>query len=104
MTTAEWRRQRAIRAARQRRARELAPIHAEIAHAIEQLGWHTARPIVADTIGHAHGGRNGSWRHKVGKRNGTRLLARLHAIPVQGVLFAPAQEPTIDGEPRAPPT
>jgi hypothetical protein len=83
----DWRRTRAIRAARRRRTRELAPLHAQIAAAIEQIGWRTARPLVIAIVGHAHGGRHGGWWHKVGKRNGTKLLAALHAVPLQPTLF-----------------
>jgi hypothetical protein len=87
--------------AQQKRAAQLAPLHAEIGAAIERLGWRRARPIVADVIGHATGGCHGSWRRKVGKRNGARLLARLQAEPVQGVLFDPRTIPRRSA--RAPP-
>jgi hypothetical protein len=88
-TDAKAERQRtwAIMNARQRRMRQLAPLHADITRAIEQLGWKRARPIVVDVVGHAHGGRRGTWWRKVGKRNGTKLLTRLRAEPVQRVLF-----------------
>jgi hypothetical protein len=86
---AERRRMRAIVAAQLRRQRQLEPLHADIAHAIEQLGWRRARPIVIDVIGNARGGRRGTWWRNVGKRNGTKLLGRLQAEPVQGVLFDP---------------
>ncbi len=88
---------RAIERSRAQRARELAPIHARIDDAIATVGWSRARPIVAAVLGHATGGQNGSWRHKVGKRNAPRLLAALDRLPVQGVLFNDATQAPSDG-------
>jgi hypothetical protein len=78
---------RAIAYARERREREIAPLRTDIAGLIEHVGWRRARPIVIDVIGHATGGPNGTWWHKVGKRNGARLLTRPGNVPIQGVLF-----------------
>jgi hypothetical protein len=71
--------------ARERRAIELAPLRSEIAHAIEEVGWRRAKPVVATVLAprwHV-GGPKGQWWEHVGKRSGARILAGLKSLPVQ---------------------
>ena len=73
-------RDRAIVAARARRAAELAPLRAEVARAIDRVGWRRARPVVAQVLGVRPNGLRGGWWAKVGKRSGARLLVALSLV------------------------
>ena len=86
--TYEDRRHYAIVQARARRAKQLAPLRAEVAAAIAEVGWSRAKPVVTKALGprwHV-GGARGPWIEHVGTRAGTRILAGLRALPVQGRL------------------
>lgn len=84
LTAHECRRYAIARSA-ERRDRELAPLRAEVARAVAEVGWSRARPVVEATFGPRVrvSGPRGAWRSRVGKRAGARLLAGLRGMPVQ---------------------
>lgn len=91
--TTEYQRQMMPKWHSQREA-ELAPMLARISELVEGVGWSRARVVVLEEIyGHDVARdlpalpRNGSWRKRVGKRNGRRIIERLESIGVQGRLF-----------------
>jgi hypothetical protein len=82
--TAHERRRYAIVKTRERRDRELAPLRAEVARAVAEVGWTRARPVVEATMAPVRvSGPRGVWRSRVGKRIGARILSALAALPVQ---------------------
>ena len=83
--TAHERQRYAIGKARERRTGELAPIRAEVARLVADVGWSRARPVLREVLGpHVLLSRPaGRWRAKVGKRAGARIVAALSALPVQ---------------------
>jgi len=86
--TAEDRRHYAIVKSRARRTEQLAPLRAEIARAIVEVGWARAKPVVVAVLAprwHV-GGARGPWIEHVGVRSGQRILTGLTALPVQGRL------------------
>lgn len=86
--------ERAIACARARRAVELAPLRADVAAAVDHVGWHGARPVVEAVLGVRASGRHGGWWSKVGKRSGARLLAALAEVePEPRQLRLPAVSP-----------
>lgn len=96
------RRRRVIAHARDRRTAELAPLRAEVARAVAEVGWTRARPVVEAALGpgiHVSGPR-GAWRGRVGKRAGARILAGLAALPAQLALPLSHPAPTVRSSPR----
>ena len=96
--TALERRSYAIARSAEHRDHELAPLRAEVARAIAEVGWSRARPVVEAVLGPMVRvtGPRGAWRHRVGKRAGARIVAGLGALPVQGRLdIAAHPRPTV---------
>jgi hypothetical protein len=85
--TAAGKRNYAIAKTKERRDAELAPLRAEVAAAIAEVGWTRARPVVETVLGPgvrvSGPSSRAAWWHKVGKRSGARILAELAALPVQ---------------------
>lgn len=97
--TALERRAHAIARSRERRAAELAPLRAEVARRVEEVGWRQARPVVEAVMAPLRvTGPRGAWRHRVGKRTGARLLAGLRALPVQERLTLPPRRRVFEAE------
>lgn len=97
--TALERRAHAIAEARECRAAELAPLRAQVDALVSEVGWTRARPVVEAVMAPLRvTGLRGAWRHRVGKRNGARLLAALRALPVQGRLTLPPRRSVFDAE------
>ncbi len=86
--TALERRRYAIVKGAEHREHDLAPLRAEVARAVAEVGWARARPVVEAVLGPMVRvtGPRGAWRHRVGKRAGARIVAGLGALPVQGRL------------------
>ena len=83
--TAAQRRYSAIVKSRAVRAEQLAPLRAEIAAALAEVGWARAKPVVAAALAprwHV-GGARGPWWDHVGVRSGRRILTGLQAMPRQ---------------------
>jgi hypothetical protein len=92
-TTALERRAHAIARSRERRAAELAPLRAEVARRVSEVGWERARPVVEAAMAPVRvSGPRVVWRQRVGRRTRTRVLAALGALPVQGRLCLPVTE------------
>lgn len=72
------------------RREELLPLRAEVADAIEQVGWRRARPVVEEVLGVHASGPHGGWWGRVGKRSAPKLLRALGErleVTVQLTLF-----------------
>jgi hypothetical protein len=83
--TTTQRRHYAVVQSRALRAEQLAPLRAEIAAVIAEVGWARAKPVVAAALEprwHVGGARGPWWEH-VGFRSGERILAGLRAMPRQ---------------------
>jgi hypothetical protein len=77
------RRAQIIRRARSRREAELAPLRANLAILIREVGWKHARPIVASVLGYQPTSPRGSWLKRTGKRNAHRIVTELGTLPGQ---------------------